>query len=58
MVSIPLLVGSLWTLIPGALIGILFTVRTALEDRTLQQELPGYAEYFGRVRYQLIPWVW
>ena len=58
MISIPLLLGSLWTLIPGAMIGILFTVRTALEDRTLHQELPGYPEYVRRVRYRLLPWIW
>jgi protein-S-isoprenylcysteine O-methyltransferase Ste14 len=58
MVSIPLLLGSLWALIPGAMIGILFIVRTALEDRTLQQELPGYPEYARRVRYRLFPWIW
>jgi protein-S-isoprenylcysteine O-methyltransferase Ste14 len=33
-------------------------VRTALEDRTLQAELPGYAEYAQRVRYRLLPGVW
>lgn len=58
MISIPLLLGSLWALIPGALIGVLFTVRTALEDRTLQQELPGYPEYARSVRYRLLPWIW
>ena len=58
MISIPLLLGSLWALIPGGMIGILFIVRTALEDRTLQQELPGYPEYARRVRYRLLPWIW
>jgi protein-S-isoprenylcysteine O-methyltransferase Ste14 len=33
-------------------------VRTALEDRTLQAELSGYAEYALRVRFRLIPGVW
>lgn len=32
--------------------------RTALEDRTLQEELPGYQEYTGRVRYRLVPGIW
>jgi protein-S-isoprenylcysteine O-methyltransferase Ste14 len=35
-----------------------FVVRTILEDRTLQNELPGYAEYARRVRYRLIPGIW
>jgi protein-S-isoprenylcysteine O-methyltransferase Ste14 len=58
MLSIPLLLGSLWALIPGTLISILFTARTGLEDRTLLQELPGYMEYASRVRYRLLPWIW
>jgi len=58
MVSIPVLLGSLWALVPGGLIGVLFIVRTALEDRTLHQELPGYPEYARRVRYRLLPLVW
>ena len=58
MLSIPLLLGSLCALIPGGMIGILFTVRTALEDRMLRKELPGYPEYANRVRYRLIPGIW
>lgn len=58
MISIPLLLGSYWSLIPGALIVILFIIRTALEDRTLQQELTGYAEYTTRTRYRLLPRIW
>lgn len=58
MISIPLLLGSLWALIPGGLIGALFVLRTALEDRTLLKELSGYPEYTGRVRYRLLPGIW
>jgi protein-S-isoprenylcysteine O-methyltransferase Ste14 len=58
MVSIPLLLGSLFTLIPGAMIGVLYIIRTALEDRALKLELPGYDEYSQRIRYKLIPYVW
>jgi protein-S-isoprenylcysteine O-methyltransferase Ste14 len=58
MLSIPLVLGSGWALVPAALIGALFVLRTALEDRTLQAELPGYKEYAARVRYRLIPGVW
>jgi len=32
--------------------------RTALEDRTLQAELPGYAAYAQQTRYRLIPGIW
>jgi protein-S-isoprenylcysteine O-methyltransferase Ste14 len=55
---IPLALESFWALVPGFLITILFIIRTALEDRTLQAELPGYADYAKRVRYRLLPGVW
>ncbi len=58
MLSIPLVLGSLWALLPAVLICIIFIIRTALEDRTLQAELPGYDEYALRTRYRLLPGVW
>jgi protein-S-isoprenylcysteine O-methyltransferase Ste14 len=54
----PLALGSLWALIPAAITLCLFIGRTALEDRTLQDELDGYREYAARVRYRLLPGVW
>jgi protein-S-isoprenylcysteine O-methyltransferase Ste14 len=56
--SIPLLLGSWWALVPGAVCGVLFIIRTTLEDRTLQAELPGYKEYAQKTRYRLLPGVW
>ncbi len=53
-----LMLSSLWALIPAGLVGLLFIVRTALEDRTLQDELDGYQDYARRVRYRLLPGVW
>jgi protein-S-isoprenylcysteine O-methyltransferase Ste14 len=55
---LPLALGSLYSLIPAFIIVILFFVRTALEDKTLHNELPGYKEYAEKVRYRLIPGVW
>lgn len=57
-VCTPLFLGSWWALVPGGLLAGLFVVRTALEDRALREELPGYAEYAERVRYRLLPGVW
>jgi protein-S-isoprenylcysteine O-methyltransferase Ste14 len=57
-VGAPLLLGSWWALVPAALSVPLFVLRTWLEDRTLQEELAGYREYAGRVRYRLLPGVW
>lgn len=54
----PLLLGSLWALIPAAIIASLFVLRTALEDRALRAELDGYTDYTRRVRYRLLPGIW
>jgi protein-S-isoprenylcysteine O-methyltransferase Ste14 len=58
MLCFPFSLGSLYTLIPAVIIMILFLVRTALEDKTLRDELPGYKEYSQKVRYRLIPGIW
>lgn len=54
----PVMLGSWWALIPAVLSMILLIVRTALEDRTLQEELDGYADFAQRVRYRLLPGIW
>jgi protein-S-isoprenylcysteine O-methyltransferase Ste14 len=54
----PLMLGSLWALIPAGISTIGIFVRTALEDRTLQQELSGYKDYTHQVRYRLLPGIW
>ena len=33
-------------------------VRTALEDKTLQEELPGYEKLVAQTKYRLFPGVW
>lgn len=54
----PFLLGSLWAG-PGSLgFAALYVLRTALEDRTLQAELPGYKDYAQQTRYRLVPGVW
>lgn len=53
-----LALGSVWMLIPAAAALIIAVLRTALEDRTLQAELPGYQAYAQRVRYRLLPGVY
>jgi len=56
--GIVLALSSTWTLIPAAVAVIIAVTRTALEDQTLQEELPGYRDYARRVRYRLIPWIY
>ncbi len=58
LLGIVLALSSLWTMIPAVAALIIAVIRTALEDQTLQDELPGYREYARRVRYRLIPGVY
>jgi protein-S-isoprenylcysteine O-methyltransferase Ste14 len=53
-----MILGSTWTMGLATVITILFLWRTALEDRTLRQELPGYEEYATVTRYRLMPGIW
>lgn len=57
-IATPLILNSLWALIPAALAILLLAVRTALEDKTLREKLDGYEEYAQRVRYRLVPGIW
>lgn len=57
-VGIPLALASWWALPPAALAIALLVVRTGLEDRLLQAELSGYADYTRQTRYRLMPGLW
>jgi len=56
--GIVLALNSIWTLIPVAAALVITVIRTALEDQTLQEELPGYRDYARHVRYRLIPGIY
>ena len=56
--GIPILLGSLWSLIPSVMAVFLKVVRTFLEDRTLHKELDGYRDYAQQVPYRLLPGIW
>ena len=58
ILSAPLLLGSWWAFVPAVASTATLIVRTALEDRTLREELDGYEDYARRVRYRLVPGVW
>jgi protein-S-isoprenylcysteine O-methyltransferase Ste14 len=58
LLGIVLALSSLWTLIPAVAALVIAVIRTALEDRTLQEELPGYQEYAQGVRYRLFPGIY
>ncbi|MCR4407106.1 MAG: hypothetical protein NUW24_09325 [Anaerolineae bacterium] len=55
---IPIFLGSLWALILSGLVALVTVMRTALEHRTMLEELDVYQGYAQRVRYRLLPRVW
>jgi protein-S-isoprenylcysteine O-methyltransferase Ste14 len=55
---VPIVLNSVWALLPSLLVGFFLVFRTAFEDRALQEELDGYSDYASHVRYRLIPGVW
>ena len=55
---VPLMLQSVWALLPATLIGVLFIWRTYREDHFLQEKLSGYRAYTQRTRYRLIPFLW
>lgn len=54
----PIILKSLWALIPAVGVAVIIVLRTANEDRILADELEGYREYSRRVTHKLIPLVW
>lgn len=54
----PFYFSSYWVAIPTVLVIAAMVLRTALEDRVLREELPGYREYTRQVCYRLLPGVW
>jgi len=57
-IGFPLLMGSLWSIIPVALLILLHIIRTSLEDKVLNLELKGYTDYSVKTRYRIIPYIW
>jgi protein-S-isoprenylcysteine O-methyltransferase Ste14 len=54
----PLILNSRWAIVPAVLTAAATGLRTVLEDRTLQNELEGYADYARRVKSRLVPPIW
>ena len=57
-ITIGLVLGSWWASIPQVIAALMIIWRTAREDKTLQAELPGYAEFTQETKYRLLPGVW
>lgn len=56
--SIPVVLGSWWSLLCFAPYVPVIAVRIRNEEKVLEAGLAGYAEYKTRVNYRLIPYVW
>lgn len=56
--SIPLVMGSWYALIPFAFYPFLMIVRILDEEKLLTAELSGYEEYKRKVKFRLIPFIW
>lgn len=56
--SMPLILGSLYSLFIMLLYVPLIIIRIHHEEKILEASLPGYTEYQKRTKYRLIPLVW
>ena len=54
----PLVLGSLFALIPMAFYPVIIVVRLLDEEALLTKELPGYEAYKKKVKYKVIPFIW
>jgi protein-S-isoprenylcysteine O-methyltransferase Ste14 len=54
----PLALGSLWGLVPAALLVVAIVLRLLDEEDYLARNLPGYTDYQRRVPTRLVPGIW
>ena len=54
----PFILNSRWAFVPAVITAAVSGLRTLLEDRTLHNELEGYAAYARQVKYRLAPPIW
>ncbi|MBQ4066705.1 MAG: isoprenylcysteine carboxylmethyltransferase family protein [Clostridia bacterium] len=56
--SIPLVLGSLWSLLCFLPYVPVIIIRICNEEKVLEAGLNGYSDYKKRVKYRLIPFIW
>jgi protein-S-isoprenylcysteine O-methyltransferase Ste14 len=56
--SMPLVLGSLYSFLIFLSYPLIIAKRIKDEEAFLSEELTGYREYMGRVKYRLIPFIW
>lgn len=54
----PLILGSLYGLIPFTFYPVIIVIRIINEERVLSNGLIGYKEYKLKIKYRLIPFIW
>jgi protein-S-isoprenylcysteine O-methyltransferase Ste14 len=57
-IGTPLLLGAWYGVLGGLIFVAILARRAVLEERTLREELPGYADYMAQVKYRFIPYIW
>jgi protein-S-isoprenylcysteine O-methyltransferase Ste14 len=58
LIATPLALGSWFAEIFAVLLIMVVAIRLLDEEKVLKQNLAGYPEYCGQVRYHLVPYVW
>ncbi len=56
--SMPLVLGSLFSFLIFLLYPILIIFRLKDEEEVLSRDLPGYTGYMKKVKYRIIPFIW
>ena len=56
--SIPVVLGSWWSLLCFLPYVALIVVRITNEEKVLEAGLDGYSEYKKRVKYRMLPCIW
>jgi protein-S-isoprenylcysteine O-methyltransferase Ste14 len=54
----PLLLGSIYGFIAGLALTVLLMARIVGEEAMLMRELEGYQNYYQKVRFRLVPFIW
>lgn len=58
LVGLALWLGSVAAVLALPVVLVALAGRIFVEERTLRDTLPGYADYLKRVRYRIVPWIW
>ena len=56
--ALPIMLDTLWAMVPALVMVVALVLRTGLEDRMLREGLDGYQEYAKKTPYRLVPGVW